>query len=317
MRQLDDPEYAALVGRVREGRGRTATPTNAPRSDYEALTSRLISILIKNKPEELKKFEDAPIIVADRQTRDAINLRRAEDIAKKLGAQLHFLACKDSSRKLQVTEALQKRLRRVRSSISNDLLGKLPCFIGMKVMVIENLTMAHGVVNGAEGVVENLHFETAVDGTKYAKCVYVRIPDCGVELPGLPRDVVPIYTIRKTFTYKTRAGLKCNFSRVQLPLVPGYSYTDYKSQGRSLERAVLDIAQARNLQSVYVMLSRVKTLDGLAIMSWFPPGQISRPLSHEFRDEFVRLESLDKHTTSWYMSSRHRAQEGRDMANSR
>ncbi|KAI0054498.1 hypothetical protein BV25DRAFT_1761897, partial [Artomyces pyxidatus] len=129
----------------------------------------------------------------------------------------------------------------VRSSLSNDLLGNLPCFVGMKVMVIENLAMAYGIVNGAEGIVTHIDMEITPDGSKIAKCVYIRIPDCGMELPGLPKDVVPVYPIRKTFTYKSPTGLKCNFSRSQIPIVPGYSYTDYKSQGRSLKRAIVDI----------------------------------------------------------------------------
>ncbi|KAI0062092.1 hypothetical protein BV25DRAFT_1782314, partial [Artomyces pyxidatus] len=52
MRQSDDPTFAGLVGRVRE---------------------------------EVDKFKDAPIIVADRQTRDAFNLRCASTEARKLG----------------------------------------------------------------------------------------------------------------------------------------------------------------------------------------------------------------------------------------
>ncbi|KAI0066312.1 hypothetical protein BV25DRAFT_1789824, partial [Artomyces pyxidatus] len=66
MRQAGDPHYAELVGRVREGRGTQAA-----------------------------KFKDAPIIVADRQTRDAVNMRCAATKAKELGLPLKFLAARD------------------------------------------------------------------------------------------------------------------------------------------------------------------------------------------------------------------------------
>ncbi|KAI0054513.1 hypothetical protein BV25DRAFT_1765332, partial [Artomyces pyxidatus] len=131
----------------------------------------------------------------------------------------------------------------IRSKVTNDLLGNLPCFPGMKVMVTENLAMQHGIVNGSEGVVSHVDSGTDDDGQTYAKCVYVRVPGCGIKLSGLEADVVPIYPVRKSCEYKKKnTNVHARFSRMQVPLLPAYAYTDYKSQGRSLERAVVDIA---------------------------------------------------------------------------
>ena len=88
--------------------------------------------------------------------------------------------------------------------------------------------------------------------------------------------------------------------RKQLPLVLAYAYTDYKSQGRTLERAVVDLASASSMQSVYVMISRVKTMEGLAVLRWFNPGKIYQRHPQDLRDEFVRIESMNKNTLSMY-----------------
>ncbi|KAJ7469069.1 hypothetical protein FB451DRAFT_1038839, partial [Mycena latifolia] len=72
-------------------------------------------------------------------------------------------------------------------------------------------------------------------------------------------------------------------------------YTDFKSQGRTLQYVIVDLATART-QGAYVMLSRVKTLKGLAVLRWFPANKVYQRLSNEMRDEFRRIAALDSLT---------------------
>ncbi|KIK76901.1 hypothetical protein PAXRUDRAFT_168498, partial [Paxillus rubicundulus Ve08.2h10] len=64
-------------------------------------------------------------------------------------------------------------------------------------------------------------------------------------------------------------------SRSQLLLIPGWSYTDYKAQGATLPKVVLDLASARGLQNAYVMLSRAPAACKVGILHWFSPQRIS------------------------------------------
>ena len=91
-------------------------------------------------------------------------------------------------------------------------------------------------------------------------------------------------------------------SRTQLPLLPAYCYTDYKSQGRSLEKAIVDPLTAQSLQGLYVMLSRVRNLDGLTVLRPFRRQKIYQRLQQELRDELQRLEHLDLETKTRYYS---------------
>lgn len=123
--------------------------------------------------------------------------------------------------------------------------------------------------------------------------VYVHIPRCGISIDGLEADIVPIFPVitRVEHGLCTTQLQNKAFSRRQVPLVPAYVYTDYKSQGRTLERVIVDLATARG-QGVYVMLSRVKSLSGLLILRWFPPNKIYHRLSEELRVELARINDL-------------------------
>lgn len=87
----------------------------------------------------------------------------------------------------------------------------------------------------------------------------MHIPGCGINLPGLEPDVVPIFPVKtqikfdKPLLLKSGAQIK-DFVRSQLPLVPAYVYTDFKSQERTLYYVIVDIATAKG-QGTYVMLS--------------------------------------------------------------
>ncbi|EGO28390.1 hypothetical protein SERLADRAFT_346323, partial [Serpula lacrymans var. lacrymans S7.9] len=91
---------------------------------------------------------------------------------------------------------------------------------------------------------------------------------------GLPVDIVPIIPSTTQFKYTpTLTGIASGKSYsivcTQLPLLPAYAYTDYKVQGQSLKKVILDLTGCRSLQSVYIMLSCATSLAGVAIMRLF------------------------------------------------
>jgi len=56
--------------------------------------------------------------------------------------------------------------------------------------------------------------------------------------------------------------------REQLPLMLAWAVTVHRVQGLSLDRAVLDMSTAFGAGTVYVCLSRVRTLTGVLVMSF-------------------------------------------------
>ena len=67
--------------------------------------------------------------------------------------------------------------------------------------------------------------------------------------------------------------------------MPGWALTDYKVQGTSLQKAIVDVASARNVQHGYVMLSRATSLKNLAILRRFNLGRALGRLPKDLRDD--------------------------------
>ena len=298
-RQRDDPAYADLLSRVRVGQCNTRVGETSQRSDLETLFGRIAHRVLQRSPEELHLFADAPVIVGSKVLRDAINMKRCLHHAASMGETCHLYHARDKINRAPVHPRLREPLWDVPSTKSEDSIGRLPLFPGMKVMIQENIAFSHGLVNGAEGTVEDVLWEEE-DGCRYATVAYVRVPGSGLIFPEKGPNVVPIFPEVVGFEVQVSAGgAKSSgrrVSRYQLPLLPAYAYTDYKSQGKSLSRAIVDIESANSLQGVYVMLSRVKTLDGLMVLRPFVSSRVCRRLSQELRDELDRIDTLSNAT---------------------
>ncbi|KAG8942843.1 hypothetical protein FRC04_003474 [Tulasnella sp. 424] len=308
-RHMHDPKYANLVGRVRIGRAwqgrrkhldeQKGCGSNYKRPDWDVLLTRTLDQLSHQKG-GVEGFADAPFIVARKSVRDSLNNMRITEFANATGQGIEYMVARDKIGKRFVTQTERARLIRLNSSTTNDSLGVLPLVPGMKVMITENVALAQSVVNGAEGTLVSVKYKTDSSGNKVAVCAFVKIPGSGVKIDGLQEDVVPIVPTSTQFTYVSPQGAKFHISRSQLPLLPAYAYTDYKAQGRTLEKAIVDLADCNSLQSVYVMLSRVRTLHGLAILRWFKSTKLYQNLQEEFRHEFSRLRKLHDDTEQWF-----------------
>lgn len=274
-------------------------------SDFDILSERRLEVITKKDPEALDAFSDAPIIVADKSIRDRLNNKMTATFASKTSQEVHIYHSQDRFKRAPVEGMLQHHCWQVSSTISNDHMGMLPLVPGMRVVVTENAAMAAKVVNGSEGVLRNIKYEEDQNGERYAVCAYVHIPGSNLQVPGLEFEVVLILPTRSHFVYNSSKGKgrtksygpSFSISRLQLPLLPAYAFTEYKIQGRSLKHVIVDLQGCKSLQSAYVMLSRATSLSAIAILRWFVPGKIYKPLSQQFRDEFTRLQILEEHTT--------------------
>lgn len=307
-RHCADPQYAAFLSRLRVG-ACIERCTDGP-NDLDYLKSRLLSHIAAHNPRDLTEFWDAPIIVGSKELRDILNEKLVYYHAQRQGQRVHDYYSKDSVSRSPVPLNARRRLWDLPSKDHQDSFGRLSMFSGMKVMITENVAFDSGVVNGTEGILKEVKYEDDADGRRYAIVAYVYIQGCGFRLDGLPRDVVPIFPVSKRVSLPesdselaTHLRAK-SFRRKQLPLIPAYAYTDFKSQGRTLPRALVDLMTARG-QGVYVMLSRVTTLKGVVILRWFPPGRIFHRLPGELREEFERLDGLDRDLKTRYESSKY------------
>lgn len=117
-------------------------------------------------------------------------------------------------------------------------------------------------------------------------------------MEGLPPGVVPIYPVETAqpfdFRIRTRAGtLVRRVKRMQIPLHPAKCLTTYGAQGLTLPAIIIDICKppiARNhAQSVYVALSRVRSLYDLAFLRPFTFEDINVGFPADLDSELRRL----------------------------
>lgn len=136
-------------------------------------------------------------------------------------------------------EILMKELSNQLSNIQNIKLKK-----GCRVLLIKNLDVDSGLVNGSTGIVNDINQDSVnVIFDNGAKMNVSRV-EWTLELNG------------------------SSIVGKQIPLMLAYSITIHKSQSLSLDKAVLDLGDCFCNHMVYVALSRVKSLDGLYLKSF-------------------------------------------------
>ena len=110
---------------------------------------------------------------------------------------------------------------------------------------------------------------------------------------GLADHEFPILPDTNTVRYQgSRSKHFLSFRRTQLPLIPAFAMTAHKSQGQTIQKAIIDLATCRGTEPPYVMVSRVRKLEDLLILRPFPIGKITCRMSEDTRREQTRLHYL-------------------------
>ena len=116
---------------------------------------------------------------------------------------------------------------------------------GCRVMLLKNIDVAKGLVNGSCGTIKNL--TTASIDVLF---------DNGLRLNLEPID----------FEYNQEG--KPKIVRSQYPLRLAYGITIHKSQGMTFDKLVVNFSRIFDYGQAYVALSRARTLDGLIIKNF-------------------------------------------------
>ncbi|TPX49418.1 hypothetical protein SeLEV6574_g01486 [Synchytrium endobioticum] len=155
----------------------------------------------------------------------------------------------------------------------------IPLRKGAQVILLKNLSIVDGLVNGARGVV--IDFQTHTD-SKYSSTTPIQIP-------------VVRFTNGKTFgipydDFEIEIDNGVILSRSQIPLKLGWALTIHKSQGMTLDRVELSMPVAFACGQAYVALSRVKNLSGLHLKNFHPRAIVASRKVKRFYDDLQILQ---------------------------
>ena len=137
--------------------------------------------------------------------------------------------------------------------------------VGSKVMLRINLLTKYGLVNGSQGIIRDIIFDENATENDMPKVIIVEFSDyTGKPLLGekYPKciPIVP-FTAQSLYRGKMR-------TRTQFPLRLCWAMTIHKSQGLTLNKAVIDIGKKDIATGMtYVALSRLKSIEGLFFKS--------------------------------------------------
>jgi ATP-dependent DNA helicase PIF1 len=143
----------------------------------------------------------------------------------------------------ETCELLQRELQ---SQFSQRGIETVTLRKGCRVLLIKNLDVANGLVNGSIGTVEDLFMDAVRVKFDNGVTQIINRVEWEIELDN------------------AKVVLQ------QIPLMLSYSITIHKSQSLSLDNAVLDLADCFCNHMVYVALSRVRSLSGLYLKSFDP-----------------------------------------------
>ena len=146
--------------------------------------------------------------------------------------------------------------------------------INCRIMLLENIWTECGLVNGSRGTLCDVVWPTAATQPREEMplCLLLHFesytgPPIGFDLPGIDSSkIVPVYPSRRSQVQPSTSTRTSGRWRQQFPVSLAYAITIHKSQGMTLDRAVVDVKSRgfpRPLGLLYVALSRVRRLQDL------------------------------------------------------
>jgi ATP-dependent exoDNAse (exonuclease V) alpha subunit len=205
---------------------------------------------------------------------------------------------------------------------TGKLLATVHMAIGMKAMVLLNVATEAKIANGTRGVIQDIILDERGDPSpadedgmielRYPPAMILFRPDKNTMLmfAGLPSGIIPLTPSVAKFTTTGRTENKFKISRRQYAMTAGYAFTNYKSQGQTIEYVIIDIGKpptgTLSPFSVYMALSWSRGRDTIRLLQNFDPNLFQKHPSEELRSDMKRLEQLNETTEKEWLARRQR-----------
>ncbi|KAF5331245.1 hypothetical protein D9611_013149 [Ephemerocybe angulata] len=308
-----DPGWTELLNRLRVGE---CTDDDLNEVQKLVLTDPRCEVPNFNEGE----WRDVVLVTPRHRVRKAWN-----DIAIakhcRMGGHLRYVILADDVDKLtDETPRLDFRIAAAAMAVKQTggldrtvVLGK-----GMKAMVLTNVATEADVANGTRGVIESIWLHPEEEPTVLEDGVVVlrHMPPViffqpnektAARFPGVKAGLIPISPVTASFQVTNGMGQKITVKRTQYALTGAYAFTDYKSQGQTIEKVIIDIGKppqgALSPFNAYVALLRGRGRDSIRLLRDFDGDLFTTHPSENLRAEMSRLQALAART------ERERAQE--------
>jgi ATP-dependent exoDNAse (exonuclease V) alpha subunit len=174
--------------------------------------------------------------------------------------------------------------------------------IGMEVMITQNIATDASLTNGSRGIISDIILDSRQEMyymKKESGIVRLDYPPVMVvfepyrkpttdPLPGLPPSQVPVFPCERSFNVGGKMN-RIKVTRRQVPLTQGYTFTDHKAQGQTLENVLVDIGKLSRFSvnpfAAYVALSRSRGRHKIRLLREFEEKLFITHPSVDLREE--------------------------------
>ncbi|XP_069169756.1 ATP-dependent DNA helicase PIF1 isoform X3 [Procambarus clarkii] len=161
------------------------------------------------------------------------------------------------------------------------VIDKLILKVGTQVMLMKNLDVGQGLVNGARGVVTG--FKLGTEGNPVVRFL------CGVT------------TEIKHEKWTVRASGGVFLTRRQFPLKLAWAFSIHKSQGMTLDCVEMSLSRVFEAGQAYVALSRARNLKGLRVLDFNPTCVRAHPDVLKFYQGLRRARYEEQQSIEHYL----------------
>ena len=177
--------------------------------------------------------------------------------------------------------------------------------IEMEIMITENVSTAPNLANRSRGKITDILLDlrepplNVVDRTAHLTYLpyYIMLQLITFKLPslsGLQAWETPLSPITCHFYVGSKPQSKITWQ--QLPITPAYAFTDFKSQGQTIENLIVDIGKTTSLGltpfNAYVALSCCHGRNSICLLQDFNNDLFTKHPSDDLWEEDVHLEIL-------------------------
>ena len=250
----DSANFRQMLGRIATG--------DATEDDLALLKTRHY---VNLSQDERNRFEGLdgngkPVIQIFCTNKEVYEANKAALI--KLGSPVTIVMAQDrrAGGGIRRTRYVTSRIVCADHEVKGGLITKLHLAKNCRVMLRSNILVSYGLANGTIGTVRGIECSGQ---NQMPTCVYVEFDNYnGPKFPDNRSSLFPIVPI----TFQSMDSHNIPMFRTQLPLTLAYATTIHKSQGLSLNEAVIDLSSPeKQIGLAYTAFSRVRRLSGLMI----------------------------------------------------
>lgn len=305
--RITDPVWMEILHRARDG--------ECTSEDLSTLRSLILTDNRCDVPDfTTTPWRDAVLITPRNSVRSQWNAISMAKYCATTGAHHYRTPAEDTTTTGNLSMGQRLVVAKMPVDETADLPSKCDLALGMKVMVTENISTAANLANGSRGSISNIVLdprernilpsenERQIINLLYPPLFIVIKPEGPISIPTLTHldeKEIPLAPITRNFYIGSNP--RTRVTRRQLPITPAYAFTDFKSQGQTIEHTIVDIGKTSSFAltpfNAYVALSRTHGRQSTRLLRDFENDLFTRHPSDSLRDDELRIQEVAKETT--------------------